>query len=120
MSLGFLENLGVSGHRNLFKSILPQGGAQKELLASLNAHLALKLGSLEAPLLQRKVEPLQRSHGSACLAEIREGLNAHPLNKGGMKHRTGARILLLVYPKEKAHPKEFSHHGHGVLGIHFL
>ncbi|PPE05301.1 hypothetical protein HCUR_00345 [Holospora curviuscula] len=72
-SLDFLENLAVSGHRNFLKSILPQGGAQKELLPSLNAR--------------------------------------------GIKHRTGARILLLVYPKGKAHPKEFSHHGHGVLGI---
>ncbi|PPE06938.1 hypothetical protein HCUR_00038 [Holospora curviuscula] len=75
-SLDFLKNLDISGHRNFLKSILPQGGGQKELLASLNAR--------------------------------------------GMKHRTGARILLLVYPKGKAHPKEFSHHGHGALGIQFL
>ncbi|PPE04290.1 hypothetical protein HCUR_00481 [Holospora curviuscula] len=125
------------------------------------------------------MKPLRRSHGSAGLAEIREGLNAHPfngpghrlgavaallyiyimrrfrsapipgnapvalrlqyplalhlralmedgphpagdllrLNGRGMKYRAGARILFLVYPKGKAHPKEFSHHGHGVLGI---
>ncbi|PPE04295.1 hypothetical protein HCUR_00486 [Holospora curviuscula] len=55
--LSFLENLAVSGHRNFLKSILPQSGGQKELLASLNAHLPHKLGSLEGPLLQRKVEP---------------------------------------------------------------
>ncbi|PPE04287.1 hypothetical protein HCUR_00478 [Holospora curviuscula] len=95
-SLGFLENFAVSGHRNFLKSILPKGGGQKELLASLNAHLPLKLGSLEGPALQRKVEPLQRSHCSAGLAEIREGLNAHPLNGPG--HRLGAvATLLYIY-----------------------
>ncbi|PPE05631.1 hypothetical protein HCUR_00187 [Holospora curviuscula] len=57
VSLGFLENLGISGHRNFLKSILPKGGAQKELLASLNAHLPLKLGSLEGAALKAEVKP---------------------------------------------------------------
>ncbi|PPE04301.1 hypothetical protein HCUR_00364 [Holospora curviuscula] len=94
--LSFLENFAVSGHRNLLKSILPQGGGQKELLPSLNAHLPLKLGSLEGPAPQRKVEPFQRSHGGAGLAEIRKRLNAHPLNGPG--HRLGAvATLLYIY-----------------------
>ncbi|PPE05553.1 hypothetical protein HCUR_00199 [Holospora curviuscula] len=43
VSLGFLENARVLYHRNLLKAVILQGGAQKELLASLNAHLPLKL-----------------------------------------------------------------------------
>ncbi|PPE06864.1 hypothetical protein HCUR_00116 [Holospora curviuscula] len=57
VSLGFLENLAVSGHRNFLKSILPYRGGQKELLPSLNAHLPLKLGPLEGAPLKVEVKP---------------------------------------------------------------